>query len=147
MKIEFKIDSSINETKVVIYANEMNEEVNNIMDKLENNNNSESIMGLLDDRNYILDLKEIESFFIEDSKVFARKKGKKYRVKKRIFELEELLYNTSFVRISNSEIVNFNKVDSLDIQGRITIILKFKSGEITYVSRRYISKIKKYLNI
>ena len=143
MKIEFKIDSSINETKVVIYANEMNEEVNNIMDKLENNNNSESIMGLLDDRNYILDLKEIESFFIEDSKVFARKKGKKYRVKKRIFELEELLYNTSFVRISNSEIVNFNKVDSLDIQGRITIILKFKSGEITYVSRRYISKIKK----
>ncbi|MBR3003382.1 MAG: LytTR family transcriptional regulator DNA-binding domain-containing protein [Clostridia bacterium] len=147
MKIEFKIDSSINETKVVIYANEMNEEVNNIMDKLENNNNSESIMGLLDDRNYILDLKEIESFFTEDSKVFARKKGKKYRVKKRIFELEELLYNTSFVRISNSEIVNFNKVDSLDIQGRITIILKFKSGEITYVSRRYISKIKKYLNI
>ena len=147
MKIEFEIDKNIDETKVVIYAKEMNEEVKKIINKLENNNNSDSIMGLLDDRNYILDLKDIESFFTEDSKVFARKDGKKYRVKKRIFELEELLYNTSFVRISNSEIVNFNKVDSLDIQGRITIILKFKSGEITYVSRRYISKIKKYLNI
>ena len=64
-----------------------------------------------------------------------------------MFELEELLSDTSFVRISNSEIVNFNKVDCLDVQGRITIVLKFKSGEITYVSRRYIRKIKEYLNI
>ncbi|MBR0491435.1 MAG: LytTR family transcriptional regulator [Clostridia bacterium] len=147
MKIEFKIDKNIDETKVVIYAKEMNEEVKNIMNKLESNNNSESIMGLIDDMNYILDLNDIESFFTEDYKVFARKDGKKYRVKKRIYELEDFLSNTTFVRISNSEIVNFNKVDSLEIQGRITIILKFKSGEITYVSRRYISKIKKYLNI
>ena len=147
MKIEFEIDKNTDETKVVIYAKQMNEEVKNIMNKLENNNNPESIMGLLDDMNYILDLKDIESFFTEDSKVFARKDSKKYRIKKRIYELEDFLSNTTFVRISNSEIVNFNKVDSLDIQGRITIILKFISGEVTYVSRRYISKIKKYLNI
>ena len=147
MKIEFEIDKNTDETKVVIYAKQMNEEVKNIMNKLENNNNPESIMGLLDDMNYILDLKDIESFFTEDSKVFARKDSKKYRIKKRIYELEDFLSNTTFVRISNSEIVNFNKVDSLDIQGRITIILKFTSGEVTYVSRRYISKIKKYLNI
>lgn len=147
MKIELKVDKNIDETKVVIYAKEMNEEVKGIMNKLESSNNSESIMGLLDDMNYILDLKDIESFFTEDSKVFARKDSKKYRIKKRIYELEDFLSNTTFVRISNSEIVNFNKVDSLDIQGRITITLKFKSGEITYVSRRYISKIKKYLNI
>ena len=141
MKIEFKSDKNIDETKVVIYAKQMNEEVKNIMNILENNNNPENIMGLLDDKNYILDLKDIESFFTEDSKVFARKDSKKYRIKKRIYELEDILSNTTFVRISNSEIVNFNTVDSLDIQGRITIILKFKSGEITYVSRRYISKI------
>lgn len=147
MKIEFEIDKNTDETKVVIYAKQMDEEVKNIMNKLENNNNPESIMGLLDDMNYILDLKDIESFFTEDSKVFARKDSKKYRIKKRIYELEDFLSNTTFVRISNSEIVNFNKVDSLDIQGRITIILKFISGEVTYVSRRYISKIKKYLNI
>ena len=101
MKIEFKVDKNIDETKVVIYAKEMNEEVKNVVNKLESNNNSESIMGLQDGMNYILDLKDIESFFTEDSKVFARKDGKKYRIKKRIFELEELLYNTSFVRISN----------------------------------------------
>ena len=147
MKIEFKIDKNVNETKVIIYSKEMNEEVKSLMNKLENCNTFETIIGTSDDINYILDLKDIESFFTENSKVFARKANKKYRIKKRMFELEELLSDTSFVRISNSEIVNFNKVDCLDVQGRITIVLKFKSGEITYVSRRYIRKIKEYLNI
>ena len=147
MEIEFKIDKNVNKTKVIIYSKEMNEEVKSLMNKLENCNTFETIIGTSDDINYILDLKDIESFFTEDSKVYARKGDKKYRIRKRIFELEELLSNTSFVRISNSEIVNFNKVDSLDVQGRITIVLKFKSGEITYVSRRYIRKIKEYLHI
>ena len=35
-----------------------------------------------DDIKYILDLKDIESFFTENSKVFARKANKKYRIKK-----------------------------------------------------------------
>jgi len=147
MEIEFKIDKNINETKVVIYSKEMNEEVKSLMNKLENSNSLETIIGINDDINYILNLEDIESFFTEDSKVYARKGDKKYRIRKRIFELEELLSNTSFIRISNSEIVNFNKVDSLDVQGRITIVLKFKSGKITYVSRRYIRKIKEYLHI
>ena len=127
MKIEFEIDKNTDETKVVIYAKQMNEEVKNIMNKLENNNNPESIMGLLDDMNYILDLKDIESFFTEDSKVFARKDSKKYRIKKRIYELEDFLSNTTFVRISNSEIVNFNKVD-INGSGIVTIGNYFHSG-------------------
>ena len=34
MKIEFEIDKNIDETKVVIYAKEMNEEVKSVMNKL-----------------------------------------------------------------------------------------------------------------
>ena len=38
MEIEFKIDKNVNETKVIIYSKEMNEEVKSLMNKLENCN-------------------------------------------------------------------------------------------------------------
>ena len=41
---------------------EMNEEVKSLMNKLENCNTFETIIGTRDDINYILDLKDIESF-------------------------------------------------------------------------------------
>ena len=74
-------------------------------------------------------------------------KFSKLNIKRKLYELEENFKNTSFVRISNSEIVNFNKVKSLDVQGSLSIMLNFKSGEYTYVSRRYIKKIKDFLKI
>ena len=64
-----------------------------------------------------------------------------------MYELEETLKNTSFIRISNSEIINFNEVENLDLGIIGTIIVNFKSGNKAYVSRRNVAKIKKYLNI
>ena len=61
-------------------------------------------------------------------------------------KLENVL-SEKFVRISNSEIVNFSKVQSLDFKIIGTIVLKFYTDRYTYVSRRYVKKIKEYLNI
>ena len=148
MKVELKIDKNINETKVVIYSNEINEEIKSLMSKLENYNyNFENLIGTKDDITYILEQENIESFFTEGGKVYARIGNAKFNIKRKLYELEENFKNTSFVRISNSEIVNFNKVKSLDVQGSLSIMLNFKSGEYTYVSRRYIKKIKDFLKI
>ena len=67
-------------------------------------------------------------------------------VKNNFYELENVL-SEKFVRISNSEIVNFSKVQSLDFKIIGTIVLKFYTDRYTYVSRRYVKKIKEYLNI
>jgi DNA-binding LytR/AlgR family response regulator len=147
VKVELKLDKDLDEPKIVVYSNELTNDIMDFVNKLQDYNASKMIIGYLEEKTFILDKNEIESFFTEDSKVYARKGNKKYKIKKKIYELEELLDGTSFVRISNSEIANFNKVDCLDVNGSMVICLKFKSGEITYVSRRYINKIKKYLNI
>lgn len=148
MKVELKIDKNINEAKVVIYSNVINEEIKSLMSKLENYNyNFENLIGTKDDITYILEQENIESFFTEGGKVYARIGNAKFNIKRKLYELEENFKNTSFVRISNSEIVNFNKVKSLDVQGSLSIMLNFKSGEYTYVSRRYIKKIKDFLKI
>jgi DNA-binding LytR/AlgR family response regulator len=63
-----------------------------------------------------------------------------------LYELEERLDNR-FVRISNSEIVNLKKVKSLDLSFVGTICMELSNGEVSYVSRRYVSKMKKILGL
>ena len=53
----------------------------------------------------------------------------------------------SYSWISNSEIVNFNKVENIDFKILGTLIINFKSGNKSYASRRYIPKIKEFLEI
>lgn len=69
-----------------------------------------------------------------------------YQVRLRLYELEERLDNR-FVRISNSEIVNLKKVKSLDLSFVGTICMELSNGEVSYVSRRYVSRMKKILGL
>ena len=64
-----------------------------------------------------------------------------------IYELEEKVKSKNFMRISNSEIINFKRVKSLDMSIIGTIAIRFESGDITYASRRNIKKIKEYLKM
>jgi DNA-binding LytR/AlgR family response regulator len=147
MKVELKIDKTVEEPKIIVCSNEITDDIVDFVNKLQYYNSNKTIIGYLDEKTFILDKNEIENFFTEDSKVYARKGKQKYKIKKKLYELEEILEGTSFIRISNAEIANFDKVECLDIKGTAVVCLKFKSGETTYVSRRYINKIKKYLNI
>lgn len=147
MKVELKLDKELDETKVVIYAKELNNKLSNLINKLELFEKDAKLIGYSEDKTYILDKDDIETFFSENNNVYARAGDKKYRIKQKLYELEEELKETDFVRVSHSEIVNFNRVESLEIQGSKVIILNFKSKQITYVSRRYVSKIKQYLKV
>ena len=96
---------------------------------------------------FILDENKIATIYSENKKVFIRyENGEIFETKKRIYEFEENL-SDKFIRISNSEIVNFDKVQSLDFKIFGTIILNFYTEHKTYVSRRYVKKIKEYLKI
>lgn len=147
MKIELKLDKTIDETKVVIYAKESNDDLRDLISKLQLLEKNTKLIGYMEDKIYILDKDDIETFYAENNNVYARVKNQSYKIKQKLYELEEQLKGTSFIRISHSEIANFNKVENLEIQGSRLIILKFQSKQITYVSRRYVSKIKQYLKV
>ena len=146
IEIEVKIDETYKNPKVVIYTDKIDDRVNQLVNKVKNESDN-NLLGYKDDEAYILELKKIESIYTENKKVYARSENEIYQVKKRIFELEEMLSYYDFVRISNSEIVNFKKVSSIDFKLAGTILLNFKSKEKTYVSRRYVKKIKEYLDV
>ena len=146
MDLEINLSKEYAKAKITITAPEMTEELEQIISKIQTNS-SEKIIGFIEDEAFILSKDEIENVYTENKKVLARVGNKTYIIKKRIFELENILCESNFVRISNSEIVNFKKVVSIDFKLTGTILLKLKSGNITYTSRRYIKKIKEYLGI
>ena len=146
MDIELIIDENVEKEKIVIYAKQHTEKITDIINKISIEDKFK-IIGFIDTEVFILQTSDIWSFYIENNKVYAKTKDKLYKVKYRIYELEEMLKNTSFIRISNSEIINLKTIESLDLGSAGTVIFKFKDGSTTYASRRSISKIKNYLNL
>jgi len=146
MKIEVKIENTYREPKVIILTDQMTDEVNEIITKL-SENTPQMIAGFQDDLLKVLDQEEIFNLFTENGRVFARTSGGVYSLRTRMYELEERLDKKSFVRISNSEIINLKKVKAFDLSLSGTILVSLLNGTVTYVSRRYVPKIKQLLGI
>lgn len=146
MKVEVKIHEELKEPYAIIYANEITEEIQHMVDMLANNENK-ILTGITDDKIFLLDKDEIYCFYSENQKIYAKTDKGNLWVKQKLYKLEEMFQGTSFIRISNSCIVNVDKIKNLEINFAGTIGIVFKNGEKEFVSRRYLSKIKKYLGI
>lgn len=146
MKIKVDIDKGCKVLEVLIRNNEMNQQVNDIIKKL-SENAPEVIAGIKDDKVKILNDSEIIRIYAQSSRVYAITKTDEYLLKLRLYELEERLSQSKFVRISHSEIINLNEVLNFDLSFTGTIQVKLSDSSMTYVSRRYVSKIKKTLGI
>lgn len=146
MKIEIKIESGCTEPKIIIVTDKMSEEINCIVKRLSEDAPS-IIAGVRNDAAEILEQSEIIRVYTAAGKVFAVTEKGEYTLRRRLYELEERLDKTRFVRISNSEIINLKKAKCFDLSAAGTICVSLSNGEKAYVSRRYVSKIKRLLDI
>ena len=69
------------------------------------------------------------------------------QIKSKLYELEEQLEGTNFIRISNSVIANVDKIKHLEMSFNGTLCIRFMNGDVEYSSRRYVKKIKEYLGL
>ncbi len=146
MNIEVKIDKNYENPQILILTNKMTTELSSMIDKI-SNITQKTLQTYKDQKMYILKQNEIESIYSESKKVYVRCLNEIYSTKNRLYEIENLLDPHSFIRISNSEIINFYNVENIDFKITGTLIFNFKSGNKSYSSRRYIPKIKKFLEI
>ena len=146
MQVEIKIDDNCIEPKVIIITDKITDEINDILNML-SSKTPEVITGFYNDLAEILSPDDIIRIYAEDGKIFASVNSKEYILRQRLYELEEQLNKYSFVRISNSEIINLKKVRNFDLSLSGTICVTLSDGTATYVSRRYVSKIKKVLGL
>ena len=102
------------------------------------------------DGDYCIQLKQSEVFRIYsmDKKVYVETEKESLLLKLRLYEFEELAEKcgwTDFIRISNTDIVNFSKVTKLDMSLTGVVRVNFTNGKAAIVSRRYMNKIKNEL--
>lgn len=146
MDIEIKIDEKFSEPKIVIYAKQMDKDLSEIIDNI-SIIDKKTLKAFKDSKVYLLNQEDIETIYSENSKIYVRCNNELYTIKNRLYELENMLNNKSFIRISNSEIINFDKVENIDFKILGTLVINFKSGNKAYASRRYIPKLKEFLEM
>lgn len=91
--------------------------------------------------------REIVRIFTQNKNVYLTTETEQFRIKERLYELEETLDGSQFVRISNTDIVNVRKIKRLDTGIIGTIKMKLSGEQEAYVSRRYMGKIKQALGL
>ncbi|MBR6443009.1 MAG: LytTR family transcriptional regulator [Clostridia bacterium] len=146
MQVEVKLDKTVTEPKVVILTDRMTEEVSALVQML-SETEPKLIAGFRDDTVTVLDEQEILRIYAAGGKVYAVTPAGEYVLRLRLYEAEERLKQRQFVRISNSEIINLKKARSFDLSFTGTICVVLSDGSRTYVSRRYVSRIKEVLGI
>ncbi|WP_314006186.1 LytTR family DNA-binding domain-containing protein [Gemella morbillorum] len=144
MKLELNIDEKVKETLVVVSANKIDKEVQNLINYIEYS--SEYLIGIVEDKASIIDIDEIIRVYIEDRKTFVVTLKDTYAVKKKLYEVENMV-TRNFVKISQSEIANIKFIKNLDFSNTGTIVIKYKNSDISYVSRRMIKEFKLKLGI
>ena len=146
MQVEIRIDESCPKPKIIIMTASMTEEINRVVAML-SENVPQIISGSKNDKVEVLEQTNLIRIYASGGKVFAATDKGEYVLRLRLYELEERLEARQFVRISNSEIVNLRKVSNFDLSFTGTICVKLQDGTVTYVSRRYVPKIKKILGL
>lgn len=147
MEVEIKLEPGRSEPKVLILTETVTAEVADLARRL----SAEEVRFLPARREngeiVLLEPGEVSRIYAQGQQVLARTAKGELVLRARLYELEERLAGAGFLRVSHSELVNFNKVKNLDLSMAGTISLRLEGGESAFVSRRYMGKIKTYLGI
>lgn len=146
MKIEIKIDENCAEPKIVIVTDRVSDQISEMVKRL-STEPSEVLAGFWDEQVSVLDPNQIVRVYASNGKVCAETENNTYFLRLRLYEAEQRLASSSFARISGSELINLKKVKGFDLSFTGTICVSLTNGTVTYVSRRYVSKIKQLLGL
>lgn len=149
MKVGINIDRSVEEVEVLITAQEQSRTVNALYEHIVefDKKSLETLTAYKDDIAKIVNVADVFRIYTGNQKVYIQTHQGEYAIRYRLYELEAALDKKQFLRISNSEIVNVKKIRDIDLSIIGRICIRFEDNTQTYVSRRYIPKIKKSLGI
>lgn len=150
--MKIKINTNINselekdEIEITINTSRNSDTLNKIIENIQCiSENIDTIIGAKENTISIIDVQDIMCFFSKEQGIYCKTKNGEYKIKKKLYELEENLDKNYFIRISNSCIVNIKYVESFDLSKIGNIIIKFVDGTSEYVSKRRISNVMKFL--
>ena len=144
MKCFTFIDSN-EEEKVVIYAKERTTLVEEI-EKLVASTGV-SLTGTLEDTSILINPSEVSCFISESGKIYALIDEKRYQLKERLYQLEDMPFNEYFVKLNQSCLANIKQMKEFKTSiGGATLVI-FKNGYKDYISRRELKHVKERIGL
>ncbi|MGT2742679.1 LytTR family DNA-binding domain-containing protein [Streptococcus plurextorum] len=147
MKVKLTIDSNVVEDIVHIEAKEKTTKIESLLTFINNLGNKPDKLTLKrEDDIYKVAVKDIYNFVIENRVVMVKTAHQTYKTSLRLYQIAQQLPE-EFIQISQSEIVNLNALDHLELTTNGLVKIYLKNQEVTYSSRRYLKKIKEVLGL
>lgn len=146
MKVEIVVDKNLKEKEIIIKTPEIDQESLDIKEKILSND-IQILSGIYDEKLEIIDLDDIIRIYAKDKKVYTVTDEKTYLMKLPLYKIEDYLSGKNFVRISNSEIINLDKTKNFDFKYLGTISCEMDNGDICFVSRRAMKKVREILGV
>ena len=147
--IDIQIDPSCAEPKVIIRAERMTPEIDNIVHAIESATNSAypMVTAYAGDAMVLLSQREIIRVYLENRKLIVWTDRGGFVARGTLAEMEARLNQSRFLRISRSEIINLYKVSNFNFSLLGTIQVTFDDGSVSWVARRYVRAIQKTLGL
>ena len=146
MKIRIELEDSLTEEEIIIRSRDLSEEVRNIQKAISDViAMGQKLTFYKGDTSYYLSLDDIIFFETEGSEIHAHTRTDVYRIKYRLYELEELLPGF-FMRVSKSTILNTKCIYALTKSISSSCVAEFQdTHKQVYVSRYYYKPLKNRL--
>ena len=96
---------------------------------------------------YFINLSDVLYFESVDNRIYLYTEKDVLEIKQRLYELEYLLSDKDFIRISKSQIVNIQKITSLKPELNRTILATMCNGEQLSISRKYVKTLRNLLSV
>lgn len=126
-----------------IRCHEVTEEVREIVTFVKSRQGQ--LTGVIEGKQYEVPVLDVHYIEAVDNKVFLYSIRQVYETRQKLYELEEILKEKYFLRVSKSLLLNLMKVKSIKpaLNGRFIAVLQ--SGEEIMISRKYVPELKKAL--
>lgn len=145
MKVSIDLSPEYREPYAVIHTDKVTDEITRIVEMLSSN---ETPVTAFQNEEEIVVLKPGEIYMVRveggDTLIYGEKL--KYRSRKRLYELAEIL-GRHFMQISKTTLINLSYIDSIEPGFSGTMLMKLKNGNKDYVSRKYLPEFKRYLGL
>lgn len=149
MKHYTYIDPSFDEEKVLIYAKERNEIVKKIEDLVDSD--GINLIGVdeesRDNETVILNPIDVICFVSENNKVYAIVGKKRYRIREKLYMLEEMGFKSYYVRLNQSCIANMKHISKFASSIGGSLLVMFDNGYSDYIARRELKNVKERMGL
>ena len=140
MKIIVEEIANLNEVEVIVKCKKRTDNVESIVDTLRLF--QKVVSGKKEEQVHLIRPHEIFYFDSVDNKVFCYTKNDVFETKYKLYELEQALSGSTFLRVNKSLIVNVAKIASFKFSTNGKMEATLQNMDKIEISRNYVSALK-----